>query len=155
MLDGEDVAVSMLDFQAGGIVVSCPHTHQSEAFTSELMSVLVQDLSFRMPQSDRRKAFRSTIVSEYEPGLKGLLPKWAEALSLYAELCASKATSIEPFSLRIGSFGPEGTNETEILIEKRFSAPESANWLFSQMFLDSASHVAFLERLEQIFAPAH
>ena len=149
-LNGIQIPINALDFQPDRIVAVCPTTEQSDEFINFLIAFLVDNIGFRLPKKGRNCQYQSTIISDIGVSFAETLGKWQKITDFYNQLGDHNNEKIIPLSLRFGLAGTQPT-DSEFSIEKRFSAPEGENWIFTQANLKTSDHEKLLNFIASQF----
>ena len=140
-----------------GDIVMAPDTDKADLVLENLISILDENLGYRLKTANKTKSYVSNVVVEFDKGLEEHLHVIAR---MEEEINASRPGKPSFKIKRIG-FGGENSapltdpllavEATEFLIERRASRPFSDNRYFSSAPLRTADHIQALERIEAIF----
>ena len=137
------ISINSLEFHSDRIVAVCSTTEQSDILISNVLLFLNNELGFRIPEKNRNRKYQSTIISDICVEFLETLGKWQKIADFYNQFDGKIGNEIIPLSLR---FGRMGTNpiDNELSIEKRFSAPDGENWIFTQANVTTSDHEKLL-----------
>ena len=137
------ISINSLEFHSDRIVAVCYTTEQSDILISNVLLFLKNELGFRIPEKNRNRKYQSTIISDIGVEFLETLGKWQKIADFYNQFDGKIGNEIIPLSLR---FGRMGTNpiDNELSIEKRFSAPDGENWIFTQANVTTSDHEKLL-----------
>ena len=137
------ISINSLEFHSDRIVAVCSTTEQSDILISNVLLFLKNELGFRIPEKNRNRKYQSTIISDIGVEFLETLGKWQKIADFYNQFDGKIGNEIIPLSLR---FGRMGTNpiDNELSIEKRFSAPDGENWIFTQANVTTSDHEKLL-----------
>jgi len=149
--------INSIEFQPHCLVVVCSTTDNANVFINDMFKFLAESFGFRSPETGRPKRYRSTIV--FDPSgvdLDSTMGKWNKVLSFLNDKSAADISPHQTLGVRFASkdFGiiADGLpTSTPFIVERRVVSPPGENWWFSQAPVDTPTHLAILEKIEQTF----
>jgi len=145
------ISINSLEFHPDRIVAVCSTTEQSDILISNVLLFLKNELGFRIPEKTRNRKYQSTIISDIGVKFIETLGKWQKIADFYNQFDGEIGNKIIPLSLRFGRAGSHPI-DNEFSIEKRFSAPDGENWIFTQANLTTSDHEKLLHFIATQFS---
>jgi hypothetical protein len=145
-------SIAQIDFQPANIAVTCSQTITALNLIDDMMEFLRDNLGFRVPPKDRKKTYRSTIISDMGFNVAHTLGKWKEIEILLNKLRGLSDLNMELTGINfIGRNGDRYDPNLRFVFEQRLPAPDGAEWIFSHAPLRTEDHEKLLSKISQLF----
>jgi hypothetical protein len=151
--------IANLGIYRDGIVINAPRTDGSEAFLDDLIAFVRSEFSFRDFITAPRRRFQSEVVVEFEHPLENLVQSFksiADAISkplnkIY-ETKVSLGLERLDFDVDKTMLPTPAPGPQRFILERRISVAFEHERYYSAAPLQTANHIAVLERIEELAA---
>jgi hypothetical protein len=154
--ENSSFSITQLVMRDDGDVAVATTTEQTDAVLEDLMQALDENLGYRLLTSNKVLTHVSNIVVEFDR----LFEDYIEKMAAVANAINALRIGMPKFSIKRIAFGEGGVEpivdpllaveRADFLIETRSGMPYQANRYFCSAPLQTAEHLALLERIEEI-----